>query len=149
MLTVTINNVSAGVLSQTQTICSGGNPAAFTATTAATGTGALSYQWQSSTTSNIAGFTNIAGATSATYDAPSGLTTTTYYQVISTSTLNSVPCSATSNGITVTINNVSAGALSQTQTICSGGDANPFSVTTAATGTVSYTHLTLPTKRIV
>ena len=135
VLTVFVNNVSPSVIANNQTICSGGNPAAFTNTTAATGTGALSYQWQSSTTSAAAGFSDIAGATSATYDAPSGLTTTTYYQVVIKSTLNGVPCSATSNVLTVTINNVSAGILSQTQTICSAGDAAAFTVTTAATGT--------------
>jgi gliding motility-associated-like protein len=135
LLTVFVNNVSPSVIASNQTICSGGDPTAFTVTTPATGTGALSYQWQSSTTSNIVGFTNITGATSANYDAPSGLTTTTYYQVVSTSTLNGVPCSATSNVIIVTINNVSAGVLSQTQTICSGGNPAAFTATTAATGT--------------
>ncbi len=135
VLTVSINNITPSTIGSNETICSGGNPVAFTNTTAATGSGNITYQWQSSTTSTVAGYINIANATLSTYDPPAGLTLTTYYQVIITSTLNGVPCSVISNPITVTVNNVSAGTLSQTQTICSGGDANPFTVTTAATGT--------------
>ena len=42
-------------------------------------TAGYTYQWQSSTTSATAGFTNIAGATSSTYTA-TGQTVTTYYR---------------------------------------------------------------------
>ncbi|WP_143774438.1 Ig-like domain-containing protein, partial [Niastella vici] len=139
-VTVTINNVTAGVIAASQTICSGGDPAAFTVTTAATGSGPLTYQWQSSTTDCTNGFTDISGATSATYDAPTGFSVTTYYRRVATSTLSGVPCSATSNCLTVTVNNVTAGTIGTDQTICSGGDPAAFTVTTAATGagTLSY-----------
>ncbi|HND86835.1 MAG TPA: choice-of-anchor E domain-containing protein, partial [Saprospiraceae bacterium] len=138
--TLTLNTPTAGVVGSDQTICSGGNPAAFTVTTAATGPGTLTYQWQSSTTSCSAGFADIAGATSATYDAPAGLTVTTYYRRIVTSTLNGVSCTATSNCITVTINNVTAGAVGTDQTICSGGNPAAFTVSTAATGSGALTY---------
>ncbi|WP_216823390.1 hypothetical protein, partial [Niastella vici] len=139
-VTVTINNVTAGVIAADQTICSGGDPAAFTVTTAATGSGALTYQWQSSTTSCAAGFADVSGATSATYDAPTGLAVTTYYRRITTSTLNGVPCTATSNCATVTINSVTAGVIAAGQTICSGSDPAAFTVTTAATGSGPITY---------
>ena len=134
IFTVTVNNVSPSVITNSQTICSGGNPAAFTNTTAATGTGTLSYQWQSSTTSQVAGFTNIQNAIQSTYDAPAGLTVTTYYQVIITSTLNGVPCTAISNPLTVSVNTINAQTIAANQTICSNGDPVPFTVTVASIG---------------
>ncbi|MFN0109510.1 MAG: SdrD B-like domain-containing protein [Blastocatellia bacterium] len=139
-LTVTINNVTAGVVATDQTVCSPGDPAAFTVPTAATGSGTLTYQWQSSTTDCTTGFNNIAGATSATYDPPSGLTQTTYYRRITTSTLNTVDCAATSNCITVTVNNVTAGTVAGDQALCGPADPVAFTVPTAATGsgTLSY-----------
>jgi gliding motility-associated-like protein len=133
VMTVTVNNVTPSVVAGNQTVCSGGNPAAFTVTTAATGTGTLSYQWQSSA-SALGPWTNIGGATSATYDPPAGLVTTTYYQVVISSALNGVTCTTISNGLTVNVNSVTAQTIAAGQTICSGGDAVPFTVTTASTG---------------
>ena len=134
VLTVTVNNIAASVVAGNQTVCSGGNPAAFTVTTAATGTGTLSYQWQSSA-SALGPWTNIGGATSATYDPPAGLATSTYYQVVISSALNGVTCTAISNTLTVNVNLVTAQTIAAGQTICSGGDALAFTVTIASTGT--------------
>jgi gliding motility-associated-like protein len=139
VLTVTVNNVTASVVAGNQTVCSGGNPSAFTVTTAATGTGTLSYQWQSST-SALGPFTNIGAATSATYDPPAGLASTTYYQVVISSVLNGVTCATISNALTVNVNSVTAQTIAAGQTICSGGDAVAFSVTTASTGAGSLSY---------
>ncbi|WP_276505062.1 beta strand repeat-containing protein, partial [Terrimonas pollutisoli] len=137
-LTVTVNTVTAGTISTDQTICSGGNPAAFTSV-AATGSGTLAYQWQSSTTDCTTGFSNISGATTATYDPPTGLAVTTYYRRVATFTLSGVPCTATSNCVTVTVNTVTAGSITGTQTICGGGDADAFtSVDATGGGTITY-----------
>ncbi len=133
-LSVTVNSLSAPVVGSNETICSGGNPVAFTNPTPAIGAGNVTYQWQSSTTNIGAGYTNIASATSATYDPPAGLSITTYYQVITTSTLNGVACNVTSNPITVSVNTVSAGTLAQSQTICSGGNPAAFTATNASSG---------------
>jgi hypothetical protein len=105
-ITITINSVTAGVVSSGPAICAGGDPAAFTVTTAASGSGVLTYQWQSNTTGCGGIFANIGGAgtTNATYDPPAGLTLTTYYQREVTSTLSGVACPANSNCITVTVN---------------------------------------------
>lgn len=140
ILSVTVNQVSPSVISNNQTICSGGNPVAFTNTVNATGSGTLSYQWQSSVVSIGSNYTNIAGALSANYDAPAGLTTTTYYQVIISSTLNGIPCSTLSNPLTVTVNSVTAQAISANQNICAGGDPNPFVVLTPSTGSGTITY---------
>ncbi len=139
-VTVTVNDVTGGILAADQTICSGGDPAAFTETVGSTGSGALTYQWQSSTISCAAGFFDIAGATGITYDAPSGLAVTTFYRRVITSTLNSVLCTANSNCITVTVNNVTGGTVATDQTICSGGDPAAFTQTVASTGSGTLTY---------
>src|SRR5204862_6550839 len=100
----------------------------------------LTYQWQSSTTSCAAGFSDIAGATSTTYDPPAGLAVTTYYRRVVTSTLNGVTCTANSNCITVTVNSVTAGTVAADQTICNGGDPAAFTQTAAATGSGALTY---------
>jgi len=130
---VTVNNVIAGTVGSDQTIC-GNNPDTFTVITSATGSGLLTYQWQSNTSGCGGIWSNISGATVATYDAPPGLIATTYYRRITTSTLNGVSCTAISNCITVTANSVTAGAISGNRTICSGGDPTAFTETTPATG---------------
>ena len=138
-VTLTANSLTASTIGSDQTICSGGNPAAFTVSTAATGDGTLTYQWQRSTTGCSSGFSNISGATSATYDAPSGLTQTTYYRVVVTSTLNSIPCTTTSNCVTVTVYpKPTITALSSGFTECIGG-TQTLSVT-ASGGTPPITY---------
>ena len=76
--------------------CAGGT-ATLSLTGASFGAG-LTYQWQSSTTSATAGFTNIAGATSNSYTTPA-LTQTTYYRAVLTCSGQS----ATSTVATVTV----------------------------------------------
>jgi hypothetical protein len=133
-ITVSVNNVTAGTVGNDQTIC-GNNPDAFTVTTAATFTGTVSYQWQSNTTGCGGTWSNISGATGDIYDAPPGLLVTTYYRRITISTLNGIPCTAIGNCITVTANSVTAGVISGNRTVCSGGDPDPFTEITPATGT--------------
>ena len=139
--TIIINNASAGSISGDQTICSGGDPSAF-GSVAGSAAGALTYQWQSTTGTCAAGtFANInSGGTSATYDPPSGLTTTTVYRRITTSTINNEACRDTSNCVTVTVNAITAGTIAGTQPVCSGGNPVAFieSVAGSASGTLSY-----------
>ncbi len=130
---INVNNVTGGTVGSDQTVCSGGDPAAFTVSVASTGSGTLSYQWQSSTTSCGAGFSNISLATGATYDAPSGLTQTTYYRRVTTSTLNSVACTANSTCITVTVQ-----PLLITGITASVGACNPATNTYDLTFTVTF-----------
>jgi sugar lactone lactonase YvrE len=111
---ITVASVTGGSVGANQTICSGGNPAAFTQTSAASGPGTLTYQWQKST--NGTSFSNITGATATTYDAPSGLTQTTYYKRVVTA--SSGNCTAESNSVTVTVSSVSTPSISQTGSVC-------------------------------
>ncbi|MBU3742724.1 MAG: hypothetical protein FGM24_10630, partial [Candidatus Kapabacteria bacterium] len=137
VVTVTVNNMTAGTIAGDQTICDGGDPAAFTSV-AATGDGTITYQWQLNTNIATPSWSNISGATSATYDA-GVLNADAQYRRVATSTLNSVACTATSNVVTVTVNNMSAGTIAATQTICDGGDPAAFtSIAATGDGTITY-----------
>jgi hypothetical protein len=114
---VTVNNVTPGVIAGSQTLCSTFDPAAFTSTTSGSGGGTISYQWQISTTSAVAGFTDIGGATLATYDAPA-VAVQTWFRRVATSTLNSVLCPANSNVLTVSPNAIDPGVIAGSQTLC-------------------------------
>lgn len=123
---ISINAVTPAVFAAGDTICEGGNLPAFTATTAPTGSGTLTYLWESST--DNAAFATVG--TSATFDPPA-LTQTTYYRQTVTSTLNGVPCTAVSNTITITVvppPTITAEPL-VTQTLCQGGAVTPLTVT--------------------
>lgn len=133
---------TSGVISGDQTVCNAGDPVAFTSTTNGFGSGVITYLWESSispfTTWNV-----ISGATSATYDVPSGLTVTTKYRRTALSTLGGVTCTATtaSTPVTVTVQSIpTAGAISGTESICVSGDPALITSTTAGTGdgTISY-----------
>ncbi len=132
------NNITASVIAGNQTICLGADPAAFTVGTAATGSGTLSYQWQSSTTSCATGFTDIAGATSATYDAPSNLTQTTYYRVVVTSTLNGTGCTANSNCLTVTVNALPTFTVTATNVTCRGSNNGIITINASGNAPFQY-----------
>lgn len=97
-------SVTAPVMSGDQTVCSLTDPNAFTISTAATGSGTLSYQWQSSTVNCSSGFSDISGETGSTMD-PSALAVTTYFRVIVTNSTGGGSCTATSNCITITVYN--------------------------------------------
>jgi hypothetical protein len=117
---IIINGVDGGTVADDQTLCSGGNPAAFTSSTDGSGSGVISYRWESSTANCSSGFSNIGGETSSTYDPPLGITQTTYFRRVTISTLNGVACEANSNCLTVTVNTISA-----TISIIDGDDECP------------------------
>ncbi|KAF0200175.1 MAG: FG-GAP repeat-containing, partial [Bacteroidetes bacterium] len=83
--TVTITvlpEFTAGAIETTgETICFNSDPGEIpNATAASGGDGTISYQWQSSTVSELTGFNNISGANDVTYNPPSGLTESTWYR---------------------------------------------------------------------
>lgn len=71
----------AGGIASDQTICAGLTPSGLTSTSAASAPtgGTLVYQWQQSTTGSSEGFSNIDGATDATYN-PGTLIQTTWFR---------------------------------------------------------------------
>ena len=106
-MTVTVNGnccvVTPGSISSNQSICTNVDPDLLTPTTAATGSGTLTYRWERSATSCSTGFSAIPGATSSTYDPPPGLTQTTYFRRVAINTEGSNTCEAISNCIVITI----------------------------------------------
>ncbi|MBI1782772.1 MAG: T9SS type A sorting domain-containing protein [Sphingobacteriales bacterium] len=135
-VTVTVNDVTGGTVGTDQPICSGGDPAAFIETEPSTGSGSLTYQWQSSITNCTSNFSNIPAATGASYDPPAGLTQTTYYRRVTISTLNSEICTANSNCVTVTVNPTpNAVATPSSQTQCSGVPITTIVLSGALQGT--------------
>lgn len=93
--------VNPGTIAANQTICYNAIPAPLTSLTPATGSGAITYQWEFST--NGGGLWQpIAGATAPGY-APGALTQTTWYRRVATSTLNGNACSAASAHVVITV----------------------------------------------
>lgn len=70
-----INVVTAGVIGSTQSICSGSTPATLTSTTVATGSGIITYEWQTNASGS---YVTIPGATGATFTPPALISTTSY-----------------------------------------------------------------------
>ncbi|HQN16807.1 MAG TPA: T9SS type A sorting domain-containing protein [Bacteroidales bacterium] len=151
-LTMTVSNSPCNVATATYSVIVNADPSISTQPLGATicngeshtmnvvasnGTGGYTYQWQSSP--NGTAWTNISGATNASYTTPP-LTTTTYYQVITGANGNGCG-NITSNPATITVYApIAPGTISANQTICSG--AIPASLTgsnpTGGDGNYSY-----------
>ena len=135
--TITVNNVDGGQVATNQTITIGGDPSAFQSIVDGSGSGTITYQWQQS--SDNVNWTNISGATSATYDQ-GALNQDIYFRRVTTSTFGSLSCPAYSNVVIVVVDNVSAGTISGNQIISYGHIPLPLGNITSATGdgTISY-----------
>jgi len=99
---ITVNNFIPGSIGSSQTICENDTPLPFTSVNA-TGDGTITYQWQDSPDGIT--FTDIPGAVAATF-TPGQLTQDTWYTRVVTSTLGTSICSAGTNIIKVTVNNL-------------------------------------------
>src|SRR6185437_3946288 len=101
------------------------------------GTGAYTYQWQSSINGGTT-WSNIAGATNANYN-PGALVTTTEYQRKETS---GACGTVISNAITITVNGaLAAGTIGTAQTICyNTAPASLTTVTNPTGGSGVYTY---------
>lgn len=130
-------SVLAGSISGTQSICNGGNPAAFTSSSAGSSTCYVYYQWQSSTDNST--YTDILNATTSIYDAPSGLTATTYYRRKATDACGNI---AYTSPVMVTVyGTLTSGSIGTAQTICFNTAPSTLTQVTAPTGgTGSYTY---------
>jgi len=106
--------LTGGSIGGTQTICINGDPAVLSSSSG--GSGGLpgyTYQWQLQTNCS-GGFSNISGATSASYNPPGGLVNTTCYRRRVTDICGTT---AFSNTVTVTVDNVPPSAVCQNTTI--------------------------------
>jgi|GEM_PF-823323 len=100
--TLTINETpGAGTIGADQSICYEETAAALTSVVAGTGTGTISYRWESS--SDGTSWAAIAGASDATYQ-PDALTATMHYRRVTIATASGLTCeSEPSEPVTVTV----------------------------------------------
>ncbi|MFZ4521892.1 MAG: hypothetical protein ACOYNC_09310, partial [Bacteroidales bacterium] len=97
--------VTAGTIGTAQSICRGATPATLTSITAGTGSGTISYEWQTNASGS---YVTISGATTATYTPPA-LNATTSYQRRTVSLSGGVTCySPYSTAITIIVNGPTA-----------------------------------------
>lgn len=135
------NPTSGGKISDSQRICSGVIPNAFTSELLPTGyKGTLEYQWQSSTTSSTEGFSDIASANTETY-APGKLTATTWYKRLARVTcMDSWTDAAESNVVCVEVILVSNPIITEGSNIYTyDGTAKTVVINVAEGETVEWT----------
>ncbi|MBD3583989.1 hypothetical protein HC229_15855 [Flavobacterium sp. D33] len=99
-VSVFVNDITPAIIAGDQNMCVGEMPTALTMPTLATGSGTITYQWQSSPT-GAAPWTNVGTGTSF---SPGTVTQTLYYQVVCSSTISPLGCNANSNMIVVSSN---------------------------------------------
>ncbi len=135
---VVINpDILNNVISASQTLCEGTTPATLNQLSGGVsgGTSSFTYQWQRSTDSST--WTNISGATSASY-VPSAPSITTWYRRI----VISGPCADTSSSVRITIIPVIANnTITANQNICFGQTPNALSGSTPTGGNGTFNYL--------
>ncbi|WMW78337.1 T9SS type A sorting domain-containing protein [Flavobacterium sp. 20NA77.7] len=131
---ITINTPVAITTQPSNSVSLENSNASFTV--AATGSG-LTYQWQESTDNGVT-WTNISGATSATYTAVSvtnGMNGNQYKCIVS----GAAPCtSVTSNVVSLTISTTAITTQPTSTTICSNGSATFTIATSGSTPTYQW-----------
>ena len=160
---VTVNAVpGAGTIGNVPAICRGYTPAAITSTTDGTGTGTISYEWQTNASGS---YITIPGATAATHTPPALAATTSYqrrtvavsggatcYSIYTTPVIITVTgpmvnaggsdlaCqSATPAAITLSGASFGGGATTAAWSIISGGGSLSSLLQTANPQNVTYT----------
>ena len=129
-------------MSADQTVCSGDVLAELSATTTA-----ANIQWQMSTTSCTDGFTNINGATAATY-APTALTETTYYRIIATEEANCSSGNCTFESDCITISVETAPTLTIDGATCDASNTT-YTIDFTSDGTVTSTAGTVAGNQVI
>ncbi|NAS14476.1 immunoglobulin domain-containing protein, partial [Poritiphilus flavus] len=128
-----------GSIGSNQTICYSGDPATLSNSASASGgSGGYSYQWQYSSNGS-SGWANISGATSSSYNPPSGLTSSRWYR------RRVISCNQTkyTDPVKVTVRpQLLVGSIGGSKTICYGSNAGTLSnASSPSGGNGSYTYL--------
>lgn len=137
VIQITVNSVSSGGISGNQTICEGQIPSFISSQSGASGSGIISYSWESSI--NGTSWLGVSGITTEGYQPPT-LSNTTHFRRVATSSLTNTSCSANTNAVTITVNNVNPGTIGTNQIICEGESPEllvPVSES-VGTGSLSY-----------
>ncbi len=142
VVTVSVGaQLSGGTAIGSQNLCLNDTPTALEVNNATSSGGTITYQWESSTTNNVANFTPVTGTGSqtSTFSPPTNSAGTTYYRRITTVTNGSNACSKASSVVTVVVTQVNGGVVSGDQTICFGANPTAISVSgDTAVGTIAY-----------
>ncbi|MDX9773080.1 MAG: PKD domain-containing protein [Bacteroidales bacterium] len=120
-----------GAIAGTQEVCYLGNPAALTEVTPPSGGPAvILIQWERSLDGGSS-WGNVSGATTASYDPPSGILQTTHFR----RRVNSAACDpAYSDTVIVTVNPLPVASIAGTGFVCPGDPATlTVTITTGAT----------------
>ncbi len=121
VVVIVIDIVTPGQIAQDQTICIGVQPQPITNVEVGTGGGDITYKWESSTVGQLSGFVEIAGEILQNLSL-GALTQTTWVRRTTFSYLNGVKSeSFPSNVVQITVQNVEAGSIATSHTICFGG----------------------------
>ncbi len=116
-------------------ICSGGTPAAFTNVVSASGTGSITYRWQSGTsTATLADI--FPFVTTSTFTPTTSITTHTFYRRKAISTIGVDECESFSNTVEIRIAPALNGGtiIPAKQIICTGDSPGVISVTGGSIG---------------
>jgi mucin-19 len=138
---LTFTTYAPGSIGSNQTICIGGNPGIFTSVSEAVGMPSVTYQWQ--TSSDNTSFTNIAGATSSSYQSGT-LSSLTYFRrnavsgsVVLSSNVITVSMDAglaPPTGVTATPSTIQAGsATNLNATTTTGNEIKWYNAATGGT----------------
>ena len=153
LIEITVSGaLTAGVIDQAdEVICMGveGDPTAMTVSGGTPAGATIRFQWQRSTASVLGPFTDIPGVTTAGYDPPAGLGTSTWFRrkISQIDPFGAEKCFAFTNPRLVKVNTVTGGTISGTQTVCNGEIPPLFTSTVDATsntgvpfdtGTITY-----------
>jgi hypothetical protein len=134
---VTVNNeVTAGTAGTMQSICPGNAPATLTSITAGTGSGTISYEWQTNATGS---YITIEGAVSSDYSPPP-LASTTSYRRRTVSQSNGITCySPYTTPVTITITSGPTAVAGGPDTVCQSNSPLPLTLTGAGIGGTATT----------
>ncbi|MEM9648292.1 MAG: DUF6443 domain-containing protein, partial [Bacteroidota bacterium] len=133
---VSIINLSAGIVMDVPSICYGGDPNLIDSFEEASGSnGNHTYQWEWATSPTSSSWNTIANATGSTYNPPGGLQSSRSYRRVArcgTKTENS-------NIVTVVVNApLEGGTINSPSPICSGENSATLLGTSASNGDGTY-----------
>lgn len=116
---ITVNPlITSNTISASQNVCIGDFPVPITGSTPVGGGGGYNYQWLSSTSNSLNGFTAITGATFSNY-SPGIVTVNTWYKRV----VFSFTCADTSAAIQITINLLPTSNVKGISQVCSSDTA--------------------------
>ncbi|MDR6845227.1 T9SS sorting signal type C domain-containing protein [Flavobacterium granuli] len=125
---------AAGSIGTAQTICSGSIPATLTSTTNGTGSGTITYEWQTNASGS---YVTIGGETSSTYSPPALVATTSYRRRTVLVNGGVTTYSAYTASVTITVRAASVGgSVAGGTLVCTGTNSTTLTLS-GHTGTIT------------